>query len=85
MGNGHTLPIFVLQKANVEENTKASAMALVYNLMHHEQMANVLDKDEILVEMLQSLQIQSQTHPDLGLFESQKLNDVCLLFSKFGE
>lgn len=66
MGDGHTLPIFVLQKANVEENTKSSALALIYNLMHHEQMANVLDRDDVLVKMLQNVQMQSQTHPELG-------------------
>ncbi|CAI2357400.1 unnamed protein product [Caenorhabditis sp. 36 PRJEB53466] len=73
MGDGHTLPIFVLQKANVEENTKSSTMALIYNLMHHEQMAGVLERDEVLVEMLQTLQIQSQTHPDLSSLASNIL------------
>uniref|UniRef100_A0A8R1DIM7 Beta-catenin/armadillo-related protein 1 n=1 Tax=Caenorhabditis japonica TaxID=281687 RepID=A0A8R1DIM7_CAEJA len=66
VGDGRTLPIFVLQKANVEENTKASTLALIYNLMHHEEMADVLERDEMLVEMLQNVQMQSQTHPDLS-------------------
>ncbi|CAL2050384.1 unnamed protein product [Caenorhabditis brenneri] len=68
MGDGRTLPIFVLQKANVEENTKSSTLALIYNLMHHDQMADVLDKDENLQMMLQNVQMDKsgQTHPDLA-------------------
>ncbi|EFO82178.1 CRE-BAR-1 protein [Caenorhabditis remanei] len=66
MGDGHTLPIFVLQKANIEENTKSSTLALIYNLMHHEGMADVLDRDDTLYKMLQNVQMQSVTHPDLA-------------------
>ena len=70
MGDGHTLPIFVLQKANIEENTKSSTLALIYNLMHHEGMADVLDRDDTLSKMLQNVQMQSVTHPDLGMNET---------------
>uniref|UniRef100_A0A1I7TC38 Beta-catenin/armadillo-related protein 1 n=1 Tax=Caenorhabditis tropicalis TaxID=1561998 RepID=A0A1I7TC38_9PELO len=66
MGDGHTLPIFVLQKANVEENTKSSTLSLIYNLMHHEQMAEVFERDEVLGKMLQNVQMQAHTHPELA-------------------
>ncbi|ULT83013.1 hypothetical protein L3Y34_012326 [Caenorhabditis briggsae] len=66
MGDGHTLPIFVLQKANVEENTKSSTLELIYNLMHHEKMADHLERDEILCKMLHSVQMQAANHPELA-------------------
>ncbi|CAI5455826.1 unnamed protein product [Caenorhabditis angaria] len=79
IGDTHTLlPLFVLQKVNLDENTRKSAMLLLYNLMLHEQMATVLENNQAFINLMQQLQV-CQTSPELASIAD---NILKMLFEK---
>ncbi|CAB3399338.1 unnamed protein product [Caenorhabditis bovis] len=70
IGEIHTmLPIFVLQKSGIDENTKKSTLVLIYNLMFNEQMAAVLENNHVFMNMI--AQLKNCMSPEIsGLAEN---------------